>query len=451
MGILDKLLGDKTTVAKEPPEEYTGVPIDVLIDGDILAYRASAATDGKRYNVRGTICKYHKEALEECAKQGIGTSEAVPEWVPEPESNAIHNLDRSIGRVLADISFHYKRPAVACVFVTGDVNFRTKIAPDYKSSRKGTRKPVHLKACKQQLLDAWDGVEVEGYEADDLICIESYARSHEDCVVASLDKDLLQIPGMNYNWAKKIHGNVSVSEGRVSFWRQVLTGDKTDDIPGLKGVGPVKARTALLDLEYMQATDYEYYKRVTGFYIANIPRVTHEDEFGAVKFTETKPIHLRRVLDTITTSAQLLHLCRDFEDVWQPPEKEAVTSDTWKLRLERLIDLLEKVPDDKELESVIQKVMLDFPKDTEEMKKFKSHQYTRFVTAVTKPSGASKVKTAAGASWAAEIMEEEEEKKRMKYLEEKLLKEKKGSSRMIEWGITSKKESSIYPTKIWHT
>ena len=69
-------------------------------------------------------------------------------------------------------------------------------------------------------------------------------------VICSIDKDLLQVPGLHYNWVhdrserNDTNGKVSVSEdvGLRKLYQQVLTGDSTDAILGIRGVGPVTAR-----------------------------------------------------------------------------------------------------------------------------------------------------------------------------------------------------------------
>ena len=52
---------------------------------------------------------------------------------------------------------------------------------------------------------------------------------------------------MHYNWTKQDLFVVTQDEGDLFFWTQLLTGDKTDNIPGLKGIGEVKASRILQD------------------------------------------------------------------------------------------------------------------------------------------------------------------------------------------------------------
>jgi len=81
----------------------------------------------------------------------------------------------------------------------------------------------------------------EGEEADDLLGIN---QTHET-IICSIDKDLLMVSGRHYNFVKREHSEVSNKEGRWNFYKQLLTGDATDNIPGLWKIGPVKAAAML--------------------------------------------------------------------------------------------------------------------------------------------------------------------------------------------------------------
>lgn len=62
-----------------------------------------------------------------------------------------------------------------------------------------------------------------------------------DYVICSLDKDLKQIPGHHYNWRRDEFDFVEPIEGLRHFYRQLLTGDRTDNIFGIRGIGTVKS------------------------------------------------------------------------------------------------------------------------------------------------------------------------------------------------------------------
>ena len=72
-----------------------------------------------------------------------------------------------------------------------------------------------------------------------------YQMQHPDTVICTVDKDLDQIPGKHFNFITNEHYEVTPEQGLQFFYKQILMGDSTDDIPGLKGIGGVKAALIL--------------------------------------------------------------------------------------------------------------------------------------------------------------------------------------------------------------
>ena len=64
-------------------------------------------------------------------------------------------------------------------------------------------------------------------------------------VLASIDKDLKQIPGIHYNWQKELVTDVNLLEADYWFYFQVLTGDSADGYAGCPGIGVKRARIVL--------------------------------------------------------------------------------------------------------------------------------------------------------------------------------------------------------------
>ena len=95
--------------------------------------------------------------------------------------------------------------------------------------------------------DKWQGIQADGMEADDLVCIWAYeARDMEiPFVICGIDKDLKQIPGNHYNYNKKEHCFVDDDVANYNLMVQCLTGDNSDNIPGIRGIGPKKAEGIL--------------------------------------------------------------------------------------------------------------------------------------------------------------------------------------------------------------
>lgn len=153
-------------------------------------------------------------------------------------------------------------------YITGKGNFREVVATTapYKGNRKDFQRPKHYDALRAYLQRL--GAElVEGQEADDAIAIKAQKGSYW---IVSIDKDFDQVPGWHYNFVKKEKYYVTEEEGLRNFYTQILTGDRVDNIIGIKGVGPVKAEKILKDC----TTEREYYDACVKAYDGDIARVT---------------------------------------------------------------------------------------------------------------------------------------------------------------------------------
>jgi 5'-3' exonuclease len=86
-------------------------------------------------------------------------------------------------------------------------------------------------------------------EADDLL---SMLQHPTDTFIFSHDKDLKQVVGFHYDMTHRILMYTDEKEGFRMLVNQVLTGDTTDDIPGLRGFGEkaaIKFEEETKDLE----------------------------------------------------------------------------------------------------------------------------------------------------------------------------------------------------------
>lgn len=216
----------------------------LLIDGDVIAYRAAFAAEKTRY-----LCETHEglctsaqsadEAKKLCGPTGVIWSRKDV----EPEDKAIFIADQMIRDILA--RFHDEGFKKAVLFVSGVGNFRHGIATraSYKGNRAGAVPPKHLVAVRRHLLSAWSGVLSSGEEADDLIGI--WATENPGSIVCSIDKDLKQLAGRHYNFATKEESTVTAKEATLNLFAQIIAGDATDNVPGVDGFGLVKAHKAL--------------------------------------------------------------------------------------------------------------------------------------------------------------------------------------------------------------
>lgn len=192
-------------------------------------------------------------------------------------------------------------------FLTGKGNFRNALAKTvpYKGTRP-SEKPVHLQALRDHLVTSWGFVVVDGIEADDAVGIAAYALDEEESVMVHIDKDLNQFRGHHYNYRKKEKYYVSEFAGWYSFYLQILTGDRVDNIEGLKGIGPAKGAKILKDCTTVE----ELYETVLKAYQKH-----YEEDGISLKDSVSK------ACDRVTENAHLLYLQRKEGDVWQPPRR----------------------------------------------------------------------------------------------------------------------------------
>lgn len=128
-------------------------------------------------------------------------------------------------------------------------NFRRQFFPEYKQHRDGHEDPPLRGACVDFLKATFDHRQKAHLEADDLMGIVGSGGPMPDGsipVIVTIDKDLRQVPGWHLNPDKDdFPVYVDQFEADCFFHQQWMTGDATDGIPGLYGVGPVKAQKRL--------------------------------------------------------------------------------------------------------------------------------------------------------------------------------------------------------------
>ena len=187
-----------------------------LIDGDLVAYRCSAAAEQEDFG----ICAYYME----------NTIQDILDLTKSSDFN---------------------------IYLSGPTNFRYGIYPEYKANRANLVRPRHLTEAKKFLQEKYLATVSDNCEADDLMGIQQC--SYADTIICSLDKDLLMIPGKHFSW--EISGGkaekrwTKLAEFITSdeftslkyFYTQLLKGDPTDNIKGCVGVGPKKAEKLLND------------------------------------------------------------------------------------------------------------------------------------------------------------------------------------------------------------
>ncbi|MEE8664367.1 MAG: DNA polymerase I [Acetobacter sp.] len=186
-----------------------------------------------------------------------------PEGVPV---NAVYGFSNMLSRLMREhVGTH-----LAVIFDAGRKTFRSEIYPDYKAHRPPAPEDlVPQFALIREATKAFGvpGIELEGFEADDLIA--SYARKVAAqggrCTIISSDKDLMQLLDDRIDMLDPIkQKSIGLAEVETKFGVtpdkvidvQALMGDSTDNVPGVPGIGP-KTASALVkeygDLEAILA------------------------------------------------------------------------------------------------------------------------------------------------------------------------------------------------------
>lgn len=155
------------------------------------------------------------------------------------------------------------------------VNFRNTIA--VTSPYKGNRgeKPewyiLWAKVIEDRLIEEWSFVRGPlDMETDDIVVsLHQVLANVPFCtpILCGNDKDALQSSGHHYNISKNVGMCLNNLEAKYNLFYQVLMGDKTDNIAGLKGCGKVGAANILTNPElnegnYALAAIYAYIEKL---------------------------------------------------------------------------------------------------------------------------------------------------------------------------------------------
>ena len=170
-------------------------------------------------------------------------------------TNAIFGFTSMLLKVLREMKPEY----VAVVFDAKGPTFRDEIYSDYKANRPGMPEGLeHQIPYIKRITEAYSipVIEKEGYEADDIIgtIAKETAKKGVDVVIVTGDKDMLQLVGQHvvmYDPMKKVEINLhnfdthSKMKQATFMVEKCFAGDKSDNVPGIHGFGPVKVKKYL--------------------------------------------------------------------------------------------------------------------------------------------------------------------------------------------------------------
>lgn len=290
-------------------------PTLYLIDGHALAYRMYYALTG--YSSGGSSQRWQTSTGEPTA--------------------GIFGFARELLRIYEQEKPDY----LAVAFDTGKT-FRDEIFPEYKATR--AKMPDDLRPQIErirQLVDAFNipRLEMEGFEADDVL--GSVARwgalQGLGIKIITGDRDLLQLvddrtivylagDDQNFITPKDVFGKLHVRPEQVVDYKAIV-GDKSDNIPGVPGVGEKTAESLLAKYGTLDAI-YAHLDEVE-------PRWRTKLEAGK------ESAYMSRDLATIRTDLPVaLNLEQAKPDAFDPVEVEALFRE---LEFRSLVEKLKKL------------------------------------------------------------------------------------------------------------
>lgn len=195
----------------------------ILIDGDTVAFIASAAAQHVLMTDKGTAEPFGRRA----------------------EAEAI--IDNQITWLMDKLKATHIKVFLSCPAAQ---NWRLKVDPNYKANRARSQRPLLLTSMKEYLRHRYEAVHFAYLEADDALGI--FATSEEllkgERIVVGRDKDFATIPGLHYQ-LKDVNSSgdpiireVTPMEARLNHYVQALAGDAVDGFPGCPGIGMLSAR-----------------------------------------------------------------------------------------------------------------------------------------------------------------------------------------------------------------
>lgn len=126
-----------------------------------------------------------------------------------------------------------------------------------------------------------------------------------EVICVSLDKDLYNIPGRHYNWVSETFTTVSPIQASRNFYKQIISGDGSDNIPSYDGnirnTIPKFIQVLLEPLDSLN-TEIEMYEYCRDIYLQQ-----------------------KTSLHDMHRNAQCLYIQRKEGDSWTPPTKDGLS------------------------------------------------------------------------------------------------------------------------------
>jgi hypothetical protein len=247
----------------------------IIQEADELLYSYSAAgesacyiierDDGRVFDLKNKYTKTQIKGI--CKTQGIEEYRLWKYYTSQPISFAIHALKCKIAeleqldkdvlycisgkdnfRIKSALRKPYKGNRYTCGATLGHAgcNYTCGVAVKEKrvDDREGgyhyicpvhgittptKRKPIHYSDLRTYLEDNHNVLVCNGFEADDGLGL---FHGDNNKIMSHIDKDIKMIPGTHLDWRTMETYEMTPRDASYCFFVQMLTGDKTDNIPG---------------------------------------------------------------------------------------------------------------------------------------------------------------------------------------------------------------------------
>jgi len=222
----------------------------IIIDADTMIFSACA------------VCQYEVEIVEDLDDEELDAYRLKHAWDEDTKTYLDINLNEAFthAREKLDLILDRiggKHENVELHFTGGRRSFRYQLLKDhfpddetmhYKFKRRKKAAPAGLLQVKEMFTAKYEGDIHYEYEADEVVVLRK-KQLGDDAILVAVDKDVLRnTPGTHWNYYdSQLHKipmkweTYTEEEAIFNQHLQVITGDKSDNVPGLKGIGEKKA------------------------------------------------------------------------------------------------------------------------------------------------------------------------------------------------------------------
>lgn len=226
-----------------------------LIDADYMPYRFGFSADA---GMRNELKSNNPDITDEQVAEALASTDY--------ESHALHGAKDAMEMIVGKFNPEYR------LYLQDDsvTTYRYALATilPYKGNRADFVKPKYHKHIKQYLFDVWNAIPVRHIETDDAVALEQFDNPDKTTVIVSQDKDLKMIPGWHFDPVKEYLYYQTIKDANNWLFWQMLVGDRSDNIPGIKGIGETRANKLLElhkgDTDAIREEVKKYYQRDYG-------------------------------------------------------------------------------------------------------------------------------------------------------------------------------------------